>query len=59
VSKKKIPKFDRATKIKTVKRMLRGENISALTRELKTGRSVLYRWMVGAPGSRVTRTGAA
>jgi hypothetical protein len=25
---KKIPKFDRTTKIKTVKRMLRGENIS-------------------------------
>jgi transposase len=44
VSKKKIPKFDRAMKIKTVKRMLRGENISALTRELKTGRSVIYRW---------------
>jgi hypothetical protein len=40
VSKKKIPKFDCATKIKTVKRML----ISALTRELKTARSVPCRW---------------
>jgi transposase-like protein len=36
--------FDRETKVGTVKRMLRGENISALTRELKTSRAVLYRW---------------
>jgi transposase-like protein len=31
-------------KIDTVKRMLRGENVSALTRELKVSRAVLYRW---------------
>jgi len=43
VAKKKRV-FSREMKIDTVKRMLRGENISALTRELKTSRSVLYRW---------------
>jgi transposase len=44
VIKKKARVFDRETKIDTVKRMLRGENVSALTRELKTSRAVLYRW---------------
>ena len=44
MSKKKYRVFDRETKIGTVKRMLRGENISALTRELKISRAVLYRW---------------
>ena len=42
--KKKYRVFDRAIKIETVKRMLRGENISALTRELGIARAVLYRW---------------
>jgi transposase len=42
--KKKYRVFDRAMKIDTVKRMLRGENVSALTRELKISRAVLYRW---------------
>jgi transposase len=42
--RKKYRVFDRAMKIDTVRRMLRGENISALTRELKISRSVLYRW---------------
>ena len=44
MSKKKYRVFDRETKIDTVKRMLRGENVSALTRELKISRAVLYRW---------------
>lgn len=42
--KKKYRVFDRSMKIDTVKRMLRGENISALTRELSIARAVLYRW---------------
>ena len=42
--KKKYRVFSRALKIDTVKRMLRGENVSALTRELKISRAVLYRW---------------
>jgi transposase len=44
VPKKKYRVFSRALKIGTVKRMLRGENVSALTRELKISRAVLYRW---------------
>jgi transposase-like protein len=36
--------YDRATKIGAVKRMLRGENASALTRELRISRAMLYRW---------------
>jgi hypothetical protein len=32
---KKYRVYDRSTKIETVKRMLRSENVSALTRELK------------------------
>lgn len=42
--RKKIRAYDREIKIGTVKRMLRGENVSALTRELKISRAVLYRW---------------
>jgi transposase len=42
--KKKNRVFDRAMKIDTVKRMLRSENVSALTRELKISRAMLYRW---------------
>src|SRR4051795_1513256 len=42
--KKKYRVFDRAMKIDTVKRMLRSENVSALTRELKISRAMLYRW---------------
>jgi transposase-like protein len=44
VAKKKVRVFDREMKIDTVKRMLRGENISALMRELGIARAVLYRW---------------
>jgi transposase-like protein len=44
VPRKKIRAYDRETKIATVKRILRGENVSALTRELKIARAVLYRW---------------
>ena len=42
--KKKYRVFSRGLKIETVKRMLRGENVCALMRELKIARSVLYRW---------------
>ena len=41
---KKNRSFSRELKIETVKRMLRGENVCALTRELKVSRAVLYRW---------------
>ncbi len=44
MAKKKYRVFSRELKIDTVKRMLRGENVSALTRELKIPRAVLYRW---------------
>ena len=44
MARKKYRVFDRSMKIETVKRMLRGENVSALTRELKIARAVLYRW---------------
>jgi len=42
--KKKHRLFSRELKIETVKRMLRGENVCALTRELKTSkdRSTVY-----------------
>jgi transposase-like protein len=36
--------FRRATKVSAVKRMLAGEGISALSRELKVNRTILYRW---------------
>lgn len=44
MSRKKLRVYDRATKIGAVKRMLRGENASALTRELRISRAMLYRW---------------
>lgn len=44
MAKKKYRVFERDLKIETVKRMLRGENVSALTRELRVSRAVLYRW---------------
>ena len=42
--RKKIRAYDRELKIATVKRMLRGENITVLMHELKIARSILYRW---------------
>ena len=42
--KQKHRVFDRTMKIDTVRRMLRGQNVSALTRELKISRAMLYRW---------------
>lgn len=36
--------FRREMKVATVKRMLAGEDISALARELKIRRTILYRW---------------
>ena len=36
--------FRRTTKVSAVKRMLVGESVSALSRELKVRRSILYRW---------------
>jgi transposase-like protein len=36
--------FRRATKVSAVKRMLAGENVSALSRELEVRRTILYRW---------------
>jgi transposase len=44
MARKKYRVFHRGMKIDAVKRMLRGENVSALTRELKISRAVLYRW---------------
>jgi hypothetical protein len=41
--KQKHRVFDRTMKIDTVRRMLRGQNVSALTRELKISRAMLYR----------------
>ena len=36
--------FRRATKVSAVKRMLGGDGVSALSRELKISRTILYRW---------------
>lgn len=41
---KKPRVFRREMKVATVKRMLAGEDISALARELKIRRTILYRW---------------
>jgi transposase-like protein len=41
---KKPRVFRREVKVATVKRMLAGEDISALARELKIRRPILYRW---------------
>lgn len=46
MSRNKYRSFDRSMKIDTVKRMLRGEKVSALTRELKISRAVLYRFLI-------------
>jgi len=42
--KKKRRVFDRAMKLAAVHRMLAGENVSALARELKVLRKDLYKW---------------
>ena len=44
MAKDELRIFRRATKVSAVKRMLAGENVSALSRELKVRRSILYRW---------------
>jgi transposase-like protein len=44
MSKKAIRVFTREFKLKTVRRMLAGENVSALARELKVLRKDLYVW---------------
>jgi DNA invertase Pin-like site-specific DNA recombinase len=41
---KKPRVFRREMKVATVKRILAGEDISALARELKIRRTILYRW---------------
>jgi transposase len=41
---KKARVFDREFKLKAVQRMLRGENVSALARELQVRRKLLYEW---------------
>jgi transposase-like protein len=44
LARKKNRTFSREVKLGTAKRMARGENVSALSRELKIKRTVLYRW---------------
>jgi transposase len=44
MSKKAIRVFSREFKLKVVRRMLAGENVSALARELKVLRKDLYYW---------------
>src|SRR5947207_10566483 len=44
MSKKAIRVFSREFKLKIVRRMLAGENVSALARELKVLRKDLYTW---------------
>ena len=44
MSKTGTRRFSRATKVSAVERMLAGENVSALARELKVRRTILYRW---------------
>lgn len=41
---KKVRGWSREVKLSAVKRMLAGENTSALARELKVRRTILYRW---------------
>ena len=41
---KKKGVFSRALKLSAVKRMLAGENTTALAKELKVARTLLYRW---------------
>jgi len=44
MSERVVRSFSREYKLEVVKRMESGENISALARELKIKREVLYRW---------------
>jgi transposase len=44
MAKKGVRVFRRTTKMSAVERMLAGENVSALSRELKMQRTILYRW---------------
>jgi transposase len=44
MAKKGVRVFRRTTKVSAVDRMLAGENVSALSRELKVRRTILYRW---------------
>ena len=41
---KGVRAFRRTTKVSAVERMRSGENVSALSRELKVNRTILYRW---------------
>jgi len=43
-TKTEVRVFDRAFKVRTVRRMEAGENVSALARELSIRRELLYRW---------------
>jgi transposase len=44
MSKDIVRTFSRAFKLKVIERMDAGENVSALSRELRVKREVLYRW---------------
>ena len=44
MARKGVRVFRRATKVSAVKRMLGGDGVSALSRELKISRTILYRW---------------
>ena len=44
MARKKNRVFSRELKIEIAKRMARGENVSALSRETQIPRAVLYRW---------------
>jgi transposase-like protein len=44
MARKEVRVFRRTTKVSAMKRMLAGENVSALARELKVRRTILYRW---------------
>ncbi len=44
---KKVRVFSREMKLAAVRRMLAGENVSALARELKVLRKDLYKWRAG------------
>jgi transposase len=45
MTKNGVRVFKRTTKICAVERMRAGENVSALARELKVCRTILYRWI--------------
>jgi transposase len=44
MAKKKVRIFSREVKLAAVRRMMAGENVSALARELKLRRKLLYEW---------------